>query len=97
MRYRIFGRTGLRVSELVFGGGWVGGVLIHQDDATKLKTLRRAMHAGINWIDTAPIYGVGHSESRRSRQSPRFSRPIPCYAERLKPIFCHTVWSNRSA
>jgi len=62
MRYRTFGRTGLRVSELVFGGGWVGGVLIHQDDATKLATLRRAMNAGINWIDTAPLYGKGRSE-----------------------------------
>lgn len=62
MRYRAFGRTGLQVSELVFGGGWVGGVLIHQDDATKLKTLRRAMDAGINWIDTAAAYGKGQSE-----------------------------------
>lgn len=62
MRYRTFGRTGLQVSELVFGGGWVGGVLIHQDDATKLKTLRRAMDAGINWIDTAPAYGKTQSE-----------------------------------
>jgi aryl-alcohol dehydrogenase-like predicted oxidoreductase len=40
----------------------VGGVLIHQDDATKLKTLRRAMDAGINWIDTAPAYGKTQSE-----------------------------------
>lgn len=62
MRYRTFGRTGLEVSELVFGGGWVGGVLIHQDDATKLATLRRAMQAGINWIDTAPSYGKTRSE-----------------------------------
>ena len=62
MRYRTFGRTGLQVSELVFGGGWVGGVLIHQDDATKLETLRRAMDAGINWIDTAPAYGKTQSE-----------------------------------
>ncbi len=62
MRYRAFGRTGLEVSELVFGGGWVGGVLIHQDDETKLATLRRAMDAGINWIDTAPSYGKTQSE-----------------------------------
>jgi L-galactose dehydrogenase/L-glyceraldehyde 3-phosphate reductase len=62
MRYRTFGRTGLQVSELVFGGGWVGGVLIHQDDATKLGILRRAIAAGINWIDTAPSYGKGQSE-----------------------------------
>jgi L-galactose dehydrogenase/L-glyceraldehyde 3-phosphate reductase len=62
MRYRTFGRTGLQVSELVFGGGWVGGVLIHQDDVTKLAVLRRAMQAGINWIDTAAMYGKGQSE-----------------------------------
>jgi D-threo-aldose 1-dehydrogenase len=62
MKFRTFGRTGLQVSEVVFGGGWVGGVLIHQDDATKLKTLRRAIDAGINWIDTAPGYGKGQSE-----------------------------------
>jgi D-threo-aldose 1-dehydrogenase len=62
MRYRTFGRTGLQVSEVVFGGGWVGGLLIHQDDATKLNTLRRAMQAGINWVDTAASYGKGQSE-----------------------------------
>ncbi len=62
MRYRTFGRTGLQVSELVFGGGWVGGLLIHRDDATKLRTLRRAVDAGINWIDTAPAYGKTQSE-----------------------------------
>ena len=37
MRYRAFGRTGLQVSELVFGGGFVGGILIHADDDTKLR------------------------------------------------------------
>ena len=62
MRYRPFGRTGLQVSELVFGGGWVGGILIHQDDATKRAAIERALEAGINWIDTAPSYGDGESE-----------------------------------
>ncbi len=62
MRYRPFGRTGLEVSELIFGGGWVGGILIHQDDATKRAALKRALEAGVNWIDTAPSYGDGKSE-----------------------------------
>jgi D-threo-aldose 1-dehydrogenase len=62
MRYRPFGRTGLQVSEVVFGGGWVGGVLIHRDDDTKLKVLRHAINSGINWIDTASSYGKGQSE-----------------------------------
>jgi L-galactose dehydrogenase/L-glyceraldehyde 3-phosphate reductase len=62
MNYRTFGHTGLQISNVVFGGGWVGGLLIHQDDATKLDTLRRAIKAGINWVDTAPSYGKGQSE-----------------------------------
>ncbi len=62
MKIREFGRTGLQVSELVFGGGFVGGILVHADDATKLAALRRALQAGINWIDTAPSYGQGKSE-----------------------------------
>lgn len=62
MKYRRFGRTGLKVSELVLGGGWVGGILIHQDDATRREAIRRALAAGINWIDTAPSYGRGESE-----------------------------------
>lgn len=62
MRYRPFGRTGLEVSELVFGGGFVGGILIHADDDTKLKALRRGLDGGMNWIDTAPSYGDGKSE-----------------------------------
>jgi len=62
MKHRKFGRTGVEVSEVVFGGGWVGGILIHKDDDTKRAAIRRAMEAGINWIDTAPSYGDGKSE-----------------------------------
>jgi L-galactose dehydrogenase/L-glyceraldehyde 3-phosphate reductase len=62
MRYRPFGRTGLEVSELVFGGGWVGGILIHQDDDIRRAAIKRALAACINWIDTAPSYGDGKSE-----------------------------------
>jgi len=62
MKTREFGRTGLQVSELVFGAGFVGGILVHADDQTKREALRRALQAGINWIDTAPLYGQGKSE-----------------------------------
>jgi L-galactose dehydrogenase/L-glyceraldehyde 3-phosphate reductase len=63
MKTREFGRTGLEVSELVLGGGAVGGILVHADDDTKLAALRRALEGGINWIDTAPTYGQGRSET----------------------------------
>ena len=62
MKTRRFGRTGLEVSEMVFGGGFVGGIIIHGDDDTKRAALRRAFDAGVNWIDTAPLYGQGQSE-----------------------------------
>src|SRR5215510_10507575 len=62
MRHRPFGRTGIRVSEVIFGAGAVGGILVHKDDATKREAIRRAMAGGINWVDTAAQYGNGKSE-----------------------------------
>src|SRR5688500_19918491 len=62
MRHRPFGRTGIQVSEVVFGAGAVGGIVIHKDDATEREAIRRALAGGINWIDTAAQYGNGKSE-----------------------------------
>jgi L-galactose dehydrogenase/L-glyceraldehyde 3-phosphate reductase len=62
MKTRAFGRTGLQVSQVVFGAGFVGGIIVLADDDTKRRVLRRALDAGINWIDTAPLYGQGRSE-----------------------------------
>ena len=73
MKTRRFGRTGLQVSELAFGGGYVGGILILADDETRRRALRRAFDAGINWIDTAPLYGQGRSEEALGRLLQEFS------------------------
>lgn len=62
MKHRSFGSSGIRVSEIIFGAGSVGGILIHKDDATKREAIRRAIAGGINWIDTAAQYGNGKSE-----------------------------------
>src|SRR3990170_1963549 len=62
MKHRTFGRSGIKVSEIIFGAGSVGGILIHKDDATKREAIRRAIAGGINWIDTAAQYGNGKSE-----------------------------------
>jgi aryl-alcohol dehydrogenase-like predicted oxidoreductase len=67
MRKTVFGRSGLEISELAFGGGVTGGILINGDEATRYKALQRAVAAGINWIDTAPIYGNGASEETIGR------------------------------
>jgi D-threo-aldose 1-dehydrogenase len=63
VRTRTLGRTGLEISELVLGGGNVGGLLIRADDETRREAIRRVVAAGITWIDTAPSYGAGASES----------------------------------
>jgi aryl-alcohol dehydrogenase-like predicted oxidoreductase len=62
MKTRRFGRTGLQVSQLVFGAGYVGGILVLASEDVRRRVLRRALDAGINWIDTAPLYGQGRSE-----------------------------------
>ena len=63
MQHRRFGRTGLQIPSVTFGGGWVGGVLIHHDQATAHAALDLAWEAGIDWIDTAAQYGNGVSET----------------------------------
>lgn len=59
---RRFGRTGPDCSVIAFGGGAVGGLLINAEETMRGAALQRAVAAGINWIDTAPIYGDGESE-----------------------------------
>jgi D-threo-aldose 1-dehydrogenase len=63
MKHRDLGRTGLKISEVIFGGGAVGGILINADDDTRRKAVRMALDAGVNWIDTAASYGDGLSET----------------------------------
>ena len=63
MRYRRLGRTGLEVSEIGFGtwgvgaDAWKGGT-----DSDSLAAMQRAIELGVNFIDTAIVYGSGHSE-----------------------------------
>ncbi|GAA2087304.1 aldo/keto reductase [Kitasatospora saccharophila] len=61
------GGTDLHVTRLGFGAWAIGGSGWSfswgpQDDADSIATVHRAVAAGINWIDTAPAYGLGHSE-----------------------------------
>ena len=53
MKQRTLGRTGLQISELVFGGGFVGGILLHASDQIRRDVIKLAIQSGINWIDTA--------------------------------------------
>lgn len=62
MKHRSYGSTSIPVSEIIFGAGAVGGILVYKDDATKREAIRRAFAGGINWVDTAAAYGNGKSE-----------------------------------
>lgn len=62
MEYRTLGRTGLRVSTLGFGCGNVGGLMIRGEPAERERALARALEWGINYFDTASMYGDGQSE-----------------------------------
>ena len=62
MLYRPLGRTGFNVSEISFGAWAIGGSWGDVDDATSLAALNRAIDLGVNFIDTADVYGDGRSE-----------------------------------
>jgi L-galactose dehydrogenase/L-glyceraldehyde 3-phosphate reductase len=62
MKYNILGRTGLHVSQLGFGCGSIGGLLVRGDYPTMRQVVGRAIELGINYFDTAPQYGNGQSE-----------------------------------
>jgi len=71
MKYRILGRTGLEVSRIALGGfpfsavnkarGW--DPYSQEGRTTAIRTIHTGLDLGINYIDTAPWYGNGHSES----------------------------------
>jgi L-galactose dehydrogenase/L-glyceraldehyde 3-phosphate reductase len=78
VKYRKLGRTGVSISEVVFGGGTVGGILINADDETRRRAIRVAIDGGVNWIDTAASYGNGRSEEAIGwllRELPERERP----------------------
>ena len=62
MQYRAFGRTGWQVSTVSFGAWAIGGSWGSVDDQESLAALHKAIDCGVNFIDTADVYGDGHSE-----------------------------------
>jgi aryl-alcohol dehydrogenase-like predicted oxidoreductase len=62
MKYRKFGRTDWLVSEIAFGAWQIGGDWGKVDDTESIRTLLYAFENGVNFVDTAELYGHGHSE-----------------------------------
>jgi aryl-alcohol dehydrogenase-like predicted oxidoreductase len=81
---RTLGRSGIEITTVGFGawavggGGWAFG-WGPQDDTASVAAIRHAVARGINWIDTAAVYGLGHSEEvvgRALREIPGGDRPL---------------------
>ena len=62
MHYRELGRTGWKVSDISFGAWAIGGSWGTVDDTESLAALHKAIDCGVNFIDTADVYGMGRSE-----------------------------------
>jgi aryl-alcohol dehydrogenase-like predicted oxidoreductase len=73
MQYRVLGRTGFSVSAISFGAWAIGGSWGTVDDEESMRALHAAVDAGVNFIDTADVYGDGRSErlvARLRRERP---------------------------
>ena len=62
MHYRVLGRTGWKISEISFGAWAIGGSWGQVSDEDSMAALHQAIDCGVNFIDTADVYGNGRSE-----------------------------------
>jgi len=76
MKYRNLGTTGMKISEVSFGAWAIGAGWGTVDDKDSLAALHKAVDLGINLIDTADVYGMGHSEQLIAQLRKERSDPI---------------------
>jgi aryl-alcohol dehydrogenase-like predicted oxidoreductase len=85
MKYRTLGRTGLQISEIGYGAWGIGGAMWQgSDDRESIRALHRAVDLGLNFIDTALVYGDGHSESLIGKLLKERNEPL-IVASKLPP------------
>ena len=107
MKVRRLGRTDMDVSEISFGAWAIGGFWGQVDDSESLRALHAAIDEGVNFIDTADVYGDGRSErliARLKRERPRDRIWVATKAgRRLPQQTCEgysrgnlTAWVDRS-
>ncbi len=92
---RPLGSSGLQITTVGFGAwaaggsGWAFG-WGPQDDEASIAAMRRAVALGVNWIDTAAVYGLGHSEEVVGR----FLKKMPAAERPLVFTKCGLVWDE---
>lgn len=84
--YRKFGRTGWEISEIGFGAWQLGGDWGKVDDRASIDTLHYAFDKGINFLDTAELYGNGHSEEVVARALKQWRGNKIYIATKVRPI-----------
>jgi aryl-alcohol dehydrogenase-like predicted oxidoreductase len=86
VKYRDFGRTGWQVSEISFGAWQLGGQWGAVDDEESVRALLSAYEQGINFVDTAELYGAGHSEEVIGESLRRWRGDKVYVATKTQPI-----------
>jgi aryl-alcohol dehydrogenase-like predicted oxidoreductase len=94
---RPLGSSGFRITTVGFGAWAIGGgdwafSWGPQDDAESIAAMRHAMDLGINWIDTAAVYGLGHSEEVVGK----FLREVPASERPLVFTKCGLEWDENN-
>jgi aryl-alcohol dehydrogenase-like predicted oxidoreductase len=94
MRYNVLGNSDLKLSPIGIGAWAIGGSgwafsWSDQDDQVSCRAIHAALDAGINWIDTAAVYGLGHSEEVVAQALKTYAGPKPYVFTK-----CERAWTS---
>jgi len=94
MKTRVLGNSDLNITPIGFGAWAIGGDWQFgwgaQDDTQSIAAIHRALELGVNWIDTAPVYGLGHSEEVVARALHEWKGARPYVFTK-----CGMLWNDR--
>lgn len=97
MQTRQLGNSDLQITPVGYGAWAIGGSGWQfswgsQDDSDSISAIHRALSLGVNWIDTAAVYGLGHSEEVVARALKDWSGPKPYVFTK-----CGVVWNSKGS
>ena len=94
MKTKVLGNSDLAITPIGFGAWAIGGDWEFgwgaQDDAQSVRAIHRALELGVNWIDTAAVYGLGHSEEVVARALREWKGARPYVFTK-----CGMVWNDQ--
>jgi aryl-alcohol dehydrogenase-like predicted oxidoreductase len=96
MKKRTLGNSDLKITPIGFGAWAIGGSWQFgwgaQEDADSIAAIHRALELGVNWIDTAAVYGLGHSEEVVARALAEWPHERPLVFTK-----CGMIWNDQGA